>query len=166
MASAAKETAVSKPKHVVAPTMSLSMVFGTPTSGNALQVELVGDGECAVAADGHQRIHAHLVKGFDDPIGVVHLPVRRVGRVLEGVSVVGRAEDGPAQAQDAGDVVGGQGPRPAAVEQAVEAVFEADDFDLRVAGRLDDGPDDGIEARGIPAAGEDANLTHSHVPAL
>ena len=37
IASAANETAVSNPKHVVVPTMSLSMVLGTPTIGMPLR---------------------------------------------------------------------------------------------------------------------------------
>ena len=71
MASVAKATAVSKPKQLVVPTMSLSMVFGTPTSGMPQLVELVGDGQRAVAADDDQRVEAHLVEHLDDAIRVV-----------------------------------------------------------------------------------------------
>ena len=41
--------------------------------------------------------------------------------------------------------------------QAVEAVLEADALDAAVAGGLDDGADDGVEAGGVAAAGEDAD---------
>ncbi len=37
MASEANDTAVSKPKQLVVPTMSLSMVLGTPTTGIPLR---------------------------------------------------------------------------------------------------------------------------------
>ena len=84
------------------------------------------------------------------PSGVVH-------RILERVAVVGGAENGPAQPQDAGDVPGRERPRPGRIEQAVKAVFEADDLDAGIEGRLDDGADDGVEAGCITAAGEHAN---------
>ena len=125
--------------------------------GNALQVELVRDAERAVAADHDQRLQPHLVKRVDDPIRVIDLALGRVDRILERVAVIGRAEDGPAEAQDAGDVLGRQDPRARRVEQAVEAVFEADDLDAGVEGGLDDGADDGVEAGCITAAGEHAN---------
>ena len=50
--------------------------------------------------------------------------------------------------------------RAGGIEQAVEAVFEADDFDAGVAGGLDDGANDGVQAGCITAAGEHANLLH------
>ena len=125
--------------------------------GNAFQVELVRDAERAVAADHDERLQAHLVKRVDDAIRIVDLAFRRVDRILERVAVIGRAEDGPAQAQDAGDVVRRQDAGSRRVQQAVEAVFEADDLDPGVVGGLDDGADDGVEAGCITAAGEHAN---------
>ena len=57
--------------------------------------------------------------------------------------------------------------RAGGVEQAVEAVFEADDLDAGVAGGLDDGADDGVQAGRIAAAGQHADLLHRrHVPRL
>ncbi len=41
--------------------------------------------------------------------------------------------------------------------QTVEAVFEADALDAGVAGVLDHGTDDGVQAGGVAAAGEDAD---------
>ena len=41
--------------------------------------------------------------------------------------------------------------------QAVEAVLEADALDAGVAGGLDDGADDGVQAGRVAAAGEDAD---------
>ena len=65
MASVAKLTAVSNPNVFVVSTMSLSIVFGTPTSGMPRLVELVGDRQRAVAADDHQRVELHLVEHLD-----------------------------------------------------------------------------------------------------
>ena len=65
IASVANATAVSKPKQLVVPTMSLSIVFGTPTMRNAALAELVGDRERAVAADDDQRVEPHLVEHLE-----------------------------------------------------------------------------------------------------
>ena len=75
----------------------------------------------------------------------------------ERVAAVGRAEDRAAEAQDAGDVARRQHARAIRLEQAVEAVFEADALDAGVGGGLDDGADDGVEAGRVAAAGEDAD---------
>jgi hypothetical protein len=42
--------------------------------------------------------------------------------------------------------------------KAVEAVFETEDLQPGITAGLDDRADDGIEARGIPSAREDADL--------
>ena len=47
--------------------------------------------------------------------------------------------------------------RTARLDQAVEAVFEADALDAAVGGGLDDGADDGVEAGRVAAAGENAD---------
>ena len=158
IASAANDTAVSKPKHVVVPTMSLSMVLGTPTIGNALQVELVGDRQRAVAADDDQGVQPHLVEGLDHTIRVVRLPVGGVGRVLERVAVVGRAEDRATETENAGDILRRERRGSATGPAAVEAVLETDDFDLGVGSGLDDGADDRVEPGGVAAAGQDADF--------
>ena len=71
MASVAKATAVSNPKQFVVPTMSLSIVFGTPTIGMPRSLKLVSDGQRAVAADDDERVEPHLVEHLDHPIRVV-----------------------------------------------------------------------------------------------
>ena len=58
---------MSKPKQLVVPQMSLSMVFGTPTIGMPLQVELMSDLQRAVATDDHERVELHLGEGLDAP---------------------------------------------------------------------------------------------------
>ena len=101
MASVANATAVSKPKQFVVPTMSLSMVFGTPTIGMPRLAELVGDGQRAVAADDDQRAEPHLVEHLDDAIGVVVRAVGGLDRIRERVAAVDGAENGAAEPQDA-----------------------------------------------------------------
>jgi hypothetical protein len=43
------------------------------------------------------------------------------------------------------------------LEQAVEAVFDPEDIHVGIAARLDDGADDGVQARRIAAAGKNAD---------
>ena len=56
MASVAICTAVSKPNVSSVPSMSLSMVLGTPTTGSPSPVEVAGAGERALAADRDHRV--------------------------------------------------------------------------------------------------------------
>ena len=74
-----------------------------------------------------------------------------------GLPRVDRAEDRAAEAQDAGDVARRQLARAVGLEQAVEAVLEAEARDAGVAGGLDDRADDRVEAGSVAAAGEDAD---------
>ena len=73
------------------------------------------------------------------------------------IAAVGRAEDGPADPQDARDVLQRKDARPFRVNQAVEAVLEPDAFDAAIGGRLDDRTDDRVESRGVAATGENAD---------
>ncbi len=125
--------------------------------GDALQVELVRDAQRAVAADHHERLQSHLVKGLDDPIRVVDLALGVSTGYSNGIAVIGGAENGPAEAKNAGDVLRRQDARASRVEQAVEAVFETDDLDPGVESGLHDGANNGVEAGCITAAGEHAN---------
>ena len=106
--------------------MSLSIVLGTPTSGMPRRVELVGDRQRAVAADDDERVERHPLEHLDDAIGIVAGAVGRADRLGERVAAVGRAEDRAAEPQDAGHVARRQRPRALGLDQAVEAVFEAD----------------------------------------
>ena len=45
------------------------------------------------------------------------------------------------------------------LEQAVEAVLDADRLDAGVGGRLDDGADDRVETGRVAAAGEDTDAS-------
>ena len=84
--------------------MSLSMVLGTPTIGHAALVELVRDGERAVAADDDERVETERVEVLDAARRVVGRPVGVVDGIREGIAAVGRAENRAAEAEDAGDV--------------------------------------------------------------
>ena len=92
------------------------------------------------------------------------MPPGAIGWVFERIAAIGGAEDGPAQPQDAGDVAGSQRPGPAGIQQAVEAVLEADDLHSGVPPRLDDRPDHRVEARGVPAAGQHPDSGRSLEP--
>ena len=94
--------------------------------------------------------HAIGVPVFD-PFGRRDPPHERITRV-------DRAQDGAAPAQDAGDVLGVQNAASIELEQAVEAVFDADDVEVGVAAGLDDGADDRVQARGVAAACENADF--------
>ena len=136
IASVAKLTAVSKPKQLVVPTMSLSIVFGHADERDALLVELVRDGQRAVAADADQRVELHLAEHLDDAIAVVEGALRGDDRLGERVAAVDGAEHRAAEAEDAGDVARRQDARLLGIDQAVEAVLEADDLNAGVAGAL------------------------------
>ena len=108
MASVAKFTAVSNPKQLTVPTMSLSMVFGTPTMGMPFFENSCAIAERAVAADDDERVEAELVKVLDDARRVVDLSVARRHGIGERVAAIGGAENRAAEAQNAGDVLGHQ----------------------------------------------------------
>ena len=121
-------------------------------------MKLVGDGEGAVAADADERVELRAVEHLDHARGVVERPLRCRNRLEKRVSAVHGPEDRAAQPQDAGDIAGRQRSRLLGIDQAVEAVFEADDLEPGVAARLDDSTDDGVQARSVAAAGEHADF--------
>ena len=71
-----------------------------------------------------------------------------------GFAAIDRSEDRAAKPQDARDVARRERPGLLGIDQAVEAVLEAEHLDARVVRRLDDGADDGIQAGSVAAAGE------------
>src|SRR4029079_4502467 len=85
----------------------------------------------------------------------------RRNRIGERVAAVRGAEDGAAEAQDAGDVARRQTPRAVRLDESVEAVFEADAVDAAVVGRLHDSPNDGVQPWRVAAAGENADAHDS-----
>ena len=93
---------------------------------DAAFVELVSDRERAIAADDDERVERHPVEHLDHAIGVVPGAFGRADRMGERVAAVGRAEDGAAEPQDAGHIPRRQRPRTPGLDEAVEAVFDAD----------------------------------------
>ena len=133
---------------------------------DAHQVELMRDLQRAVAADDDQRVQLHLREGLDHAFGVVGMAPPVGDGIFERVAAIGRAEDGAAQPQDAGDVPGRQQPRARRVEQSVKAVLEPDDLDSGVERRLDHRTNDRVEAGRVAAAGQDSDSRdRGHVPA-
>ena len=67
-ASVAQATAESKPKVITVASRSLSMVFGTPTTGNPVLEKPLRDGQRTVAAHADERAQAER---FEVPLGLV-----------------------------------------------------------------------------------------------
>ena len=118
--------------------------------------EAMGNGERAVAADDDQRVEREAPDRRQAPVREIDAAIRCEGG-RERVAAVGRAENRAAHAEDARDVVRTQHARASLVYEAVEAVFEADALPAEVRSGLHDRADDGVEAGGVAAAGEDAN---------
>ena len=68
-------------------------------------------------------------------------------RIRERIAAVGGAQDRAAETQNAGHIFRPQHARTARLDEAVEAVFDAEHLDAGVAGRLHDRSDDGVETR-------------------
>ena len=131
---------------------------------NAAKVELVRDRQGAIAADHDQRIERELVEHLHTAQRVVADSAGCFNRVGERVAAVRGSEDRSADAKDAGDVARCELAPAVRLDQAVEAVLEADDFAVTIAGRLDNGADDGVQARGVAAAGEHADSLDPRAP--
>ena len=152
--SVAMLTAVSNPKVRSVSPMSLSIVFGMPTTGTP-------------ASDSRWA----AVSVPSPPIGIsTSIPCRASTPFICGQPGVqalggdaGRAERRPAageQTVDGGDVQRG-GP---VLQQPAPAVPEADYLAAVVAGRrADDGPDDCVQAGAVAPAGEDTDA-HAQLP--
>jgi hypothetical protein len=94
----------------------------------AAAVELRGDGERALAADGDQSIDAESFEVrdglFEDRVRV---GVPALLAALDEAAAVARAQHGAAAREQPAHVLRAQLARPRLVEQAVEAVLDADD---------------------------------------
>ena len=119
-------------------------------------MKLVGDRQCSITADNDERVEAEIVKGLHTACGVVDYAAGR-NRIRERVPAIGRAEDRAAAPQNARHVQEGQRPRAARVDQSSEPVLDADDLEAAAGRRLDDGTDDGIEARRVSPAGQQSD---------
>ena len=134
--------------------------FGDADAVEALVSDLFGDGHGAVAADDNEGLDfsdvevrdTHIGEVFKNRVAIFVFADREVGGVG---SVVG-PDDGAAHGEDIGDII--QGKRADSVfDEPEEAVFDAENFDAVVDRVFGDGPDDGIEPRTIPPAGEDGD---------
>ncbi len=121
----------------------------------ALGPEIVGDPEAAVAADGHERVEAARAEGGDEVIGAVHLGHRAVrlrGGPAEGIAAVGGPEDGAAEVGDAADGGGVEGHDAVVAQQPAEPATDPVALPAALVRGQHDGPDDGVEPRGVAAA--------------
>ena len=129
--------------------------LGHPHHGQPQAGKAVSDGHGAVAADGHHRVQAqfgHIAHGLGGNVGAA-------GReIVERVAAVVRAQDGAAFGQDAGHPVAIQR-QYVAREQAEKAAPDAGDAGARLTRqRQGHSADDGVQARAIAAACEDADV--------
>jgi hypothetical protein len=78
--------------------------LGHAHDAQALLVQRIGDGERAVAADGHQRVQFLHRKVFKDLARAVHVAgaaIRHLHREVQRVAPVGGAQDGAAEVGNA-----------------------------------------------------------------
>ena len=125
----------------------------------ALERQTAQDAQAAVAADSDQGIDLELRQTLEDAVTEVD-PVAIRLLVVEGVTLVGGAEDGAGPAQDlAGEAresehLGGDRTR----QQAVGAVPNADDLPAVAQHRaFDHGPDHRVKSGAIAAAGQESD---------
>ena len=156
MASVATPTAVSKPKVRSVEEMSLSMVFGTPTTGIPASDEHPGRGERALAADRDERVDAVLRRQLRGVLG---------GFAQPAALQAGGAEDRAAAGEDAADRVEVER-AVVAVEETLEPVLETDDF-IAVPGQgaVHDRPDHCVQAGAVAACGENSDAHRAVSPA-
>ena len=134
--------------------------LGHTDDRDSAMTELMRNCKGAVAADYDQRAESHFVEHVDAAVGIVVDAFRRRHRVRERVAAVRGAENRPTEPENAGDVARGEDARSPGLDQAIETVFETNDFNSAVGRGLDDGADDGVESRRVAAAGEDTQSSH------
>ncbi len=158
IASVANATAVSKPKQLVVPTMSLSIVFGTPTIGmpsrqNSWAIASVPSPPIAISAS-----RPSLLEHLDHAIGVA---VRALGRrhrersnglpVLSVPRIVPPRRRMPVTSRGVSTRERSGSSRPSKLSSMPRVsmpLFQA---------ALDDGADDGVQPGRVAAAGEHAD---------
>ena len=101
---------------------------------DALLVELVRDGQRAVAADADQRVELHLLEHLDHAVAVVEGALRRDDRRrANGLPRLTVPRIVPPRRRMPVTSRGVEDARLLGIDQAVEAVFEADDLNAGVA---------------------------------
>ena len=148
MASVAICTAVSKPKVMSVPLMSLSMVLGTPMTGSPSSDSSSADAQRAVAADHDQRVDAVALDGALAAGQAVAVDVRIHPR---------GAQNGAAAGEDAAHRVAVEW-HGAALHEAFPAIADPEHFGVVDFGRPGgDAADDGIEPGAVAPRGQYAN---------
>ena len=154
IASVAICTAVSKPNVKSVPARSLSIVFGTPTTGDAVGRQPAGDAERVLAADRDQRVDAGLLHARRG-----RSPCRP-RRPCTGWSATCRGSC--RRAAGCRDVASIERSIVVALDDAGPAVAEADELvAVDLDALADDAADHRVEAGAVAAAGEDADSGHA-----
>ena len=137
-----------EPEQLTVPTMSLSMVFGTPTIGMPCLTKLMRDAERAVSADDDERVETELVEILDDARRVVDFAVAAVSTgYANGLPRLVVPRMVPPRRRMPVTSFGPSDARAPWLDETVEAVFDAEHLDAGVAGRLHDRPDDRVQSR-------------------
>ena len=117
---------------------------------DAALAQLLGAAKGAVAADGHHAVQPQKLAGIHGPL------LARLGAEL---LAAGGIEHSAAAVDDAADAGGIHG-HNVSVNKPAPAPTDTHALDAPSQGRADHGPDAGIHARSIAAAGEDADAFH------
>ena len=164
IASTAMPTAVSKPNVTSVPRTSLSIVLGTPiTTGRpdwCRRCAMRSEPSPPTAMSASRPCVEEAVHEVARSVGREGLRrALHVGRVREGVPAVGRAQDGAARVHDAADAIPIEADEAIGlpVEQAAVPVADPPDLDVPLERGEGRGPDDRVEAGGVPAARVDGD---------
>ena len=133
--------------------------LGHADDRNAVLVELLRDGQRAVAADADQTLEAELLDGrlhAGDQLGIELQPIVDADRGGE-PALVRRAEDRAALAENAGRVLVRQRDVADGIDEPFVALQEADDLVAVRVGAFDDAANDRVEAGAIAAGRENAD---------
>ncbi|OPZ14536.1 MAG: hypothetical protein BWZ10_01892 [candidate division BRC1 bacterium ADurb.BinA364] len=130
--------------------------------------QFAGDGQRAVAANGHQRLNAQFAAALDaavadiDRLFVFLFSRKEAKRIV----AIGCAQDRAAFGQDSGHI-GILEQSPAILGQPKIAVLESDDFHAVARhGRLGHSANDGVEAGAVAPAGQNADSPFAHARVL
>jgi hypothetical protein len=132
--------------------------LGDADDRQSLLPQLVGNEQTAVAPDGNQGIEPAGVEGGNELVGPIDFdlgPVLGHPAIPERIPPVGGAQNGSAQVGDALHLAGAQAQDTFIFQEAVEPPADAIGLPAALIGGKDNGPDDGIEAGGVTAAGRD-----------
>ena len=158
IASMAKLTALSKPNVLLVPTMSLSIVFGTPTMG---KTDARGTRRRSPASRRHRPRSAPRAPSFSNVSRHLRRVVaaarrRRPGRRRDCHGSSSRGSS-PRSRWIPTTSFEGQLARPRRVDQPIKAVLEPDDRAVAADRGSDHGANHRVQTRGIAAAGEHAD---------